>query len=228
MPLQTGKTLGLAALTVMALLLIAALGTRGAGAEETAMMPSSDDGAPLAVATFAGGCFWCMEPPFEKLDGVKKVVSGYTGGKVANPTYEQVSEGGTGHAEAVEITYDPARVSYKKLLYIFWRNTDPLRKNAQFCDVGNQYRTAIFTHGPAQKKLAEESKAELEKSGRFDKPIRTRIVEAGPFYPAETYHQDYYRKNPLRYKFYRWNCGRDQRLDRLWGDEARGGEPAEH
>ena len=131
MPLQTGKTLGLAALTVMALLLIAALGTRGAGAEETAMTPPSDDGAPLAVATFAGGCFWCMEPPFEKLDGVKKVVSGYTGGQVANPTYEQVSEGGTGHAEAVEITYDPARVSYKKLLYIFWRNTDPLRKNAQ-------------------------------------------------------------------------------------------------
>lgn len=228
MAVQTGKTLGLAALTVMALLLIASLSGRGAGADETAMASKSDDATHLAVATFAGGCFWCMEPPFEKLEGVKKVVSGYTGGDVANPTYEQVSDGGTGHAEAVQITYDPAKVGYRKLLYIFWRNTDPLRKNAQFCDVGYQYRTAIFTHGPEQKKLAEESRQALAKSGRFDRPIQTEIVDAGPFYPAETYHQDYARKNPLRYRFYRWNCGRDQRLDRLWGEEARGGEPAEH
>jgi len=227
MSFRTRKNIGMAGLTFMALLLAAIFATRGFAGEENAPKPEAGGTRHLAVATFAGGCFWCMEPPFEKLDGVEKVVAGYTGGHVANPSYEEVSEGGTGHAESVEITYDPAKISYDKLLYIFWRNIDPLRKNAQFCDVGYQYRTAIFTHGPEQKKLAEESKEELEKSGRFNKPIQTEIVEAGPFYPAETYHQDYYRKNPLRYKFYRWNCGRDQRLDQLWGDEARGGEPAD-
>ena len=215
-----------AALAGIALLLAALVFLpRGATAEDMGMTPPAGGDGHMAVATFAGGCFWCMEPPFEKLDGVTKVVAGYTGGHVKNPTYEEVSDGGTGHAESVEITYDPSKISYKKLLYIFWRNIDPLRKNAQFCDVGYQYRTAIFTHGAEQKKLAKESKKEL--ANRFDKPIQTEIVDAGPFYPAEDYHQDYYLKNPLRYKFYRWNCGRDQRLDQLWGDEARGGEPAD-
>jgi peptide-methionine (S)-S-oxide reductase len=176
-----------------------------------------------AVATFAGGCFWCMEPPFDHIKGVISTTSGYTGGSKPNPTYREVSAGRTGHAEAVEVAYDPTKVSYAELLRVFWRNVDPLTKNAQFCDHGNQYRTAIFVHGPEQRRLAEASKRELENSGRFKSPIVTEIVDAGPFYKAEEYHQDYYKKNPLSYKFYRWNCGRDQRLKQLWGDEA-GGE----
>jgi peptide-methionine (S)-S-oxide reductase len=154
---------------------------------------------------------------------VISTTSGYTGGTKANPTYREVSAGRTGHAEAVEVAYDPAKVSYEELLRVFWRNVDPLTKNAQFCDHGNQYRTAICVHGPEQRRLAEASKRELENSGRFKSPIVTEIVDAGPFYKAEEYHQDYYKKNPLSYKFYRWNCGRDQRLKQLWGDEA-GGE----
>ena len=173
-----------------------------------------------AVATFAGGCFWCMEPPFDKTPGVISTTSGYTGGTVENPTYHQVSDGGTGHAESVEIVYDPSVVSYQKLLEVFWHNVDPLAKDQQFCDVGHQYRTAIFYHDAEQKRLAEESKAKLEASGKFQGSIQTEIVQAGTFYPAEDYHQDYYKKNPLRYKYYRWNCGRDQRLKYLWGDEA--------
>lgn len=172
-------------------------------------------GKQLAKATFAGGCFWCMEPPFEKLDGVVSVTSGYTGGPKKNPTYEEVSSGGTGHAESVEIVYDPAQVSYQKLLDVFWHNIDPTVKNRQFCDVGEQYRTAIFYHGDEQKRLALESKAAIEKAKGFK--VHTQIVMATPFYPAEEYHQDYYKKNPLRYKFYRYNCGRDQRLEQLWG-----------
>jgi peptide-methionine (S)-S-oxide reductase len=171
-----------------------------------------------AKATFAGGCFWCMEPPFDKLDGVISTISGYTGGKKKNPTYEQVSAGNTGHAEAVQVTYDPKKITYEKLLDVFWHNVDPLTPNRQFCDAGSQYRTAIFYHDETQKRLAEESKKALSK--RFKEPIVTEIVAAGEFYPAEDYHQDYYIKNPLRYKFYRYNCGRDQRLEQIWGAAA--------
>ena len=175
-----------------------------------------------ATATFAGGCFWCMESPFDRRDGVLSVTVGYTGGQKKNPTYEEVSAGGTGHAEALQIVYDPAKISYEKLLGIFWRNVDPLTRDAQFCDHGNQYRSAIFYHDEQQKKLAEESKKALEESKRFPSPIVTEIVPASEFTPAEEYHQHYYKKNPLRYKFYRYNCGRDQRLQQLWGKEAGG------
>jgi methionine-S-sulfoxide reductase len=171
-----------------------------------------------ALATFAGGCFWCMEPPYDKLEGVLATTSGYTGGDKVDPSYQEVSAGGTGHAEAVQVTYDPAKVSYERLLEVFWRNVDPLDAGGQFCDRGSQYRTAIFVHDEEQRRLAEASKQALESSGRFQQPIVTEIVAAGAFYPAEDYHQDYYEKNPIRYKFYRWNCGRDQRLAQLWGE----------
>ncbi|MCF8043383.1 MAG: peptide-methionine (S)-S-oxide reductase MsrA [Desulfarculaceae bacterium] len=176
----------------------------------------SENQVKTATATFAGGCFWCMEPPFDKLDGVISTTSGYTGGHVDNPTYEQVSAGGTGHAEALQVVYDPAKISYAQLLKVFWRNIDPTVKDRQFCDVGNQYRTAIFYHDDEQKRLALESKERLEKGGKLG-DIHTEIVPAGPFYPAEDYHQDYYKNNPIRYKYYRWSCGRDQRLEELWG-----------
>jgi peptide-methionine (S)-S-oxide reductase len=169
------------------------------------------------TAIFAGGCFWCMEHPFDEIDGVLSVTSGYTGGAKAKPTYEEVSSGTTGHAEAVEVVYDPAKASYQKLVDVFWHNIDPLAANAQFCDHGTQYRSAIFYQGEEQKRIAEASKEALEKSGRFDKPIATQIVAASTFWPAEGYHQHYYRTNPVRYKFYRLNCGRDQRLEQLWG-----------
>ena len=168
-------------------------------------------------ATFAGGCFWCMEPAFDKLDGVKSVISGYTGGRKENPTYEEVSSGSTGHAESIEITYDPAVVSYSTLLDVFWRNIDPTVKDRQFCDAGTQYRSAIFYHGEEQKRLAEASKRALEQSRRFPGPIYTEIAPATTFYAAEAYHQKYYQKNPIRYKYYRYGCGRDQRLKELWG-----------
>jgi peptide-methionine (S)-S-oxide reductase len=168
-----------------------------------------------AVATFAGGCFWCTEADFDKLPGVLSTTSGYTGGKIANPTYEQVSAGGTGHAEAVEIVYDPGKVSYDELLAYYWRHVDPTVKNRQFCDVGDQYRTAIFVRDDEQQRLAEASKKKIE--AQLKRPIFTEIVLAGPFYKAEDYHQDFYLKNPVKYKFYRWNCGRDQRIEQLWG-----------
>jgi peptide-methionine (S)-S-oxide reductase len=168
-----------------------------------------------AVATFAGGCFWCTEADFDKVPGVLSTTSGYIGGKIGNPTYEQVSAGGTGHAEAVEIVYDPGKVSYDELLSYYWRHVDPTVKNRQFCDVGDQYRTAIFVHGDEQRRLAEASKKKIE--AQLKQPINTEIVSAGPFYKAEDYHQDFYQKNPVKYKFYRWNCGRDQRLEQLWG-----------
>src|SRR5262245_36626369 len=169
----------------------------------------------LAKATFAGGCFWCMEPPFDKLDGVISTTSGYTGGQTRNPTYEQVSAGKTGHAEAVEIVYDPRKITYAQLLDVFWRNIDPLTANAQFCDVGAQYRSAIFTHDAAQRRLAEESKRAVAE--RLQKPVVTEIVDASEFWVAEEYHQDYYKKNPIRYKLYRTACGRDRRLEAIWG-----------
>lgn len=197
------------------------------GATVTAKTPQQADRAAVAetappltdraVAVFAGGCFWCMEPPYDKLPGVISTISGYTGGHVANPTYEQVSAGGTGHAEAVKVTYDPRQVSYAKLLDVFWHNIDPVAVDRQFCDIGPQYRSAIFTTGEQQRRLAQASKRKLQALDRFERPIATQIVDASTFYPAENYHQDYYEKNPIRYKFYRWNCGRDQRLDELWG-----------
>ena len=170
----------------------------------------------LAKATFAGGCFWCMEPPYDKLPGVVSTTSGYIGGTKKNPTYEEVSAGGTGHAEAVQVVYDPSKVSYAKLLDVFWRNVDPLTADAQFCDHGDQYRTAIFVHDAEQKRLAEESKARVQKKF-LERKVVTEIVPASTFYPAEEYHQDYYEKNPIRYKFYRTSCGRDARLEELWG-----------
>jgi peptide-methionine (S)-S-oxide reductase len=173
-----------------------------------------------AKATLAGGCFWCMEGPFENLPGVLSVISGYTGGHKKNPTYDEVSSGGTGHAEAVQIVYDPAKVGYEQLLEIFWHNIDPLTANAQFCDRGSQYRSAIFFHDEAQRLAAEASKQKIEASGRFKQKIVTEIVPATVFYPAEAYHQDYYKKNPLRYQTYRTGCGRDRRLRELWGDKA--------
>jgi len=179
--------------------------------------PKSMAGPRVALATFAGGCFWCMEPPFDKLDGVISTISGYTGGTTQRPTYEQVSAGRTGHAEAVQVTYDPSKVSYEKLLDVFWHNIDPLAVNQQFCDRGTQYRSAIFYTDDAQRRVAEASKVALEASGRFAAPIATAIERAGPFYPAEDYHQDYYQKNPVRYHYYRAVCGRDRRLEALWG-----------
>jgi peptide-methionine (S)-S-oxide reductase len=200
---------------VRKLLLGAALSFALAG---VAIAQSAPAAGKNAVATFAGGCFWCVESDFDKVAGVISTTSGYIGGRSANPTYKQVSAGGTGHTEAVQIVYDPARVSYEKLLEVFWVNHDPLTPNRQFCDGGSQYRAGIFYHNDEQKKAAEASKAKVIASGRFKKPVVTEIVAAGTFFKAEDYHQDYYNKNPVQYKFYRWNCGRDQRLKQLWGD----------
>jgi peptide-methionine (S)-S-oxide reductase len=161
-----------------------------------------------------------MEPPFESLPGVVSVTSGYTGGNRKNPTYEEVSSGGTGHTEAVEIVYDPTKVTYPQLLDVFWVNIDPTVRDRQFCDIGEQYRTGIFVHDDEQRRLAEESKRKVEQTKTFKEPVVTEIVPAGPFYVAEEYHQDYYKKNPVRYRFYRYNCGRDNRLKKLWGDAA--------
>ncbi len=179
-----------------------------------------DEQAPeseYALAIFAGGCFWCMEPPYDKLEGVISTTSGYIGGSTEHPTYEEVSAGNTGHTEAVEIKYDPARISYAKLLEIFWKNIDPTVKGRQFCDWGNQYRTGIFYHNGEEKRMAEESKKQLVDSGKVER-IVTEITAATTFYRAEEYHQDYYIKNPVRYKLYRYNCGRDERLQQLWGE----------
>jgi peptide-methionine (S)-S-oxide reductase len=192
------------------------LGALIAGGAALAQAPS----APLEKATFAGGCFWCVEADFDKVDGVISTTSGYIGGRLANPTYEQVSAGGSGHTEAVEVVFDPRKVSYEKLLKVFWVSIDPTVRDRQFCDVGSQYRTAIFVHDEAQRRDAEASKAALEKSKPFKAAIVTPIEMATTFYPAEEYHQDYYRRNPVRYKFYRSGCGRDARLKDLWGDKA--------
>ena len=171
-----------------------------------------------AVAIVAGGCFWCVEADFDKVDGVLSTTSGYIGGMVQNPTYKQVSDGKTGHTEAVRIVYDPSKVSYERLLDVFWRNHDPLVKNRQFCDSGPQYRAGIFYLNDEQKRLAEASKQKLEKDKRFPGPIVTEVTKATQFFDAEDYHQDYYTKNPIRYKYYRFNCGRDARLKELWGN----------
>ena len=173
-----------------------------------------------AKATFAGGCFWCMEPPFEKLPGVVSVTSGYIGGPEKNPTYEQVANHRTGHAEAEEIVFDPKVIGYGRLLEVFWHNIDPTTDDRQFCDTGRQYRTGIFVHGAEQRRLAEESKRAIERTKTFAGPVLTPIEDAGPFWIAEEYHQDFYRKSPVRYYSYRAGCGRDHRLTELWGDQA--------
>jgi len=172
----------------------------------------------LEKATFAGGCFWCMTPPFEKLNGVHEVVSGYTGGNGAHPIYKDYAE--KGHIEAVQITYDPSKISYSALLDVFWRQIDPTDPGGQFCDKGPQYRSAIFYENAEQKRLAEQSREALEKTGRYQKPIVTELIKASAFYKAEDYHQDYYKKNPIRYKFYRSSCGRDRYLEKVWGKEG--------
>ncbi|MFI2813116.1 MULTISPECIES: peptide-methionine (S)-S-oxide reductase MsrA [Microbulbifer] len=176
---------------------------------------AQDDTKSIRTAVFAGGCFWCMEPPYDKLEGVLETTSGYSGGEVENPTYDQVSSGGTGHAEVVQVKYDASKVSYPQLLQVFWRNVDPFDAGGQFCDRGSQYRSAIFYANEREKRQAEESKKVLEE--KLGKKIVTEIVPAATFYPAEQYHQNYYQRNPVRYKFYRYRCGRDQRLEEVWG-----------
>ncbi len=177
--------------------------------------PQADKPGATATAIFAAGCFWCTEQAFDEVDGVLSTTSGYTGGHAANPTYEQVSSGETGHTEALKVTYDPSKVTYQRLLQQFWHNVDSLDGGGQFCDRGNQYRSAIFYGSAEEQQQAEASKKEV--AAHFGKPVATAIVKAGPFYAAEDYHQDYYKKNPVRYKFYKWNCGRAQRLEELWG-----------
>jgi peptide-methionine (S)-S-oxide reductase len=190
--------------------------TMAAGHFVHAQQPAA--GSPsFAKAYFAGGCFWCMEEAFEKVDGVLEVVSGYMGGTVKNPSYEEVSAGQTGHAESVEVRYDPAKVTYTQLLEAFWSNIDPVTPNAQFCDHGSQYRAAIFYQGEAERQAAEESKRAIEQTKQFSTPIVTQLTAAAEFYPAEEYHQDFYKKNPVRYKFYKFTCGRAQRLESIWG-----------
>jgi peptide-methionine (S)-S-oxide reductase len=195
---------------------------RGVRARSAAPAPPAPAaGANLARATFAGGCFWCMEAPFDKLEGVVSTTSGYTGGDVPRPSYEQVSMGRTGHVEAVQVVYDPAKIGYDKLLYVFWRNVDPFDAYGQFCDKGSQYRPAIFFHDAEQRRQAEESLRAMQERFKDKKDkVVVQVVSASEFYPAEEYHQDYYQKNPARYRFYRFNCGRDGRLKQVWGDEA--------
>jgi peptide-methionine (S)-S-oxide reductase len=209
-----------------ALLACVLVGGAAAALSGAAVRGTAQDAAPpraaLAQATFAGGCFWCMEQPFDKLEGVVSTTSGYTAGTVAKPTYEAVSSGRTGHTEAVQIVYDPAKVSYDRLLYVFWRNVDPFDARGQFCDKGSQYRPGIYFHDDEQRRLAEASLRELQ--GRFKDPIAVEIAPATAFYAAEDYHQDYYQKNPARYRFYRFGCGRDGRLKQVWGKEAGAGD----
>ncbi len=196
------------------LLTIAGLASLALPLSAHAQAPDKAAAEKTEVAIFAGGCFWCMEAPFDKLEGVISTTSGFAGGATPNPVYPAT---GTGHAEAVRIVYDPARVSYDKLLNVFWRNIDPLDAGGQFCDRGPQYRTAIFYQSAEQKRLAEASKAKLDATAKLGSPIVTEVAPALAFYPVQDYHQDYYKKNPIQYKIYRYNCGRDQRLEKVWG-----------
>jgi len=197
---------------------LAACVLAGAAALASAQTKPAAPGTSKAI--FAGGCFWCVEADFDKIDGVLSTTSGYIGGKVANPTYEDVAAKRTGHAEAVEIVFDPRKVTYEKLVDYFWRTIDPTTKDRQFCDSGSPYRTGIVVLDGEQLRIAQASKAKLEKSKPFKEPVVTEITMATTFYPAEDYHQDYYKKNPLRYAYYRNGCGRDARLKELWGDHA--------
>jgi peptide-methionine (S)-S-oxide reductase len=199
------------------ILLVATFAVTTAAAANAPARDGRTASGRLEKATFAGGCFWCMEEAFDKVPGVVSTISGYTGGSKKNPTYEEVSAGGTGHAESVEVLYDPAKISYEKLLDVFWHNIDPTTPDREFCDKGHQYRSAIFYHNDAQKKAAEQSQKLVEATKSFPQTIVTEIVPASEFYAAEEYHQDFHEKNPLRYKFYKFNCGRAQRLKELWG-----------
>jgi len=203
---------------IAALGVVLALGVLSACQPPQAGSAAETTTGQTAKATFAGGCFWCMEHPFDQLDGVIDVVSGYSGGSEPNPTYQQVASGRTGHAESVQLTYDPEKISYEELLEVFWRQIDPTDPDGQFVDRGRQYRSAIFGHDEEQRRLAEQSRKKLDSSGRYDKPIVTEVVDFQGFWPAETYHQDYYAKNPIRYRFYRHGSGRDQYLDEVWGE----------
>ena len=200
----------------MKTILITLIGLSTAFFAATTVMASTT----FEKATFAGGCFWCMEHPFDQIPGVVSVTSGYTGGQKKDPAYKEVSAGGTGHAESIQVVYDPSKVNYGKLLEVFWHNIDPTTKDRQFCDSGHQYRSAIFYHNEEQRRLAVQSKETLEKNKPFKEPVVTEIVQATEFYPAEEYHQHYYKKNPIRYNFYRFDCGRDKRLKELWGESA--------
>ena len=208
--------------TLPSIILLAVIGMTGFAVVQAQSPPPVAKARPAntAIATFAGGCFWCMEGPFDVLDGVISTTSGYIGGSKKSPSYQEVSGGRTGHTEAVEIVYDPAKVKYEKLLDVFWHNIDPTVKDRQFCDAGSQYRSGIFYHDETQKKAADASKSALDKNRPFKAAIVTEITAAGTFYAAEDYHQDYYQKNPVRYRFYRQGCGRDARLKELWGDKA--------
>ena len=204
-------------IVVTGLVLLGLRNSNGPRAEKSSV--ADEEYGKFPGATFAGGCFWCVESDFEKVSGVVKVISGYTGGHTENPTYEEVSSGKTGHVEAVQVIYDPEKVTYGELVDYFWRHVDPTDHGGQFVDRGAQYRSVIFYNDEEQRKVAEESKRKLEASGRFDKPIVTEIIAASKFYPAEEYHQGYYRKNPLRYRYYRFNSGRDQFLAKIWGKD---------
>ena len=203
-------------LTLMGL---TATSTSTMGAEK-ALRPIPEN---AQTAIFAGGCFWCVEKDFDHVPGVLRTTSGYTGGDTKAPTYQQVSRGGTGHIEAVEIAFDPAKITYAELLEVFWRSVDPTDDGGQFCDRGHSYKTTVFTNSPEQQRVAQASKQALEKSGVLGAPVVTPITAAGPFYPAEGYHQNYYEKNPGRYTFYRFSCGRDRRVESLWGEQAHKG-----
>jgi len=206
-----------AVLVGLALAVAGVVSGAGDASAPDAAAPSAAEVEPEpAVAVFAGGCFWCMEKPFDEIDGVVSTTSGYTGGHVADPSYEDVTRGDTGHVEAVRVVYEPERVGYERLLAVFWRNVDPFDDGGQFCDRGDSYRSAIFAADAEQRRAAAASRAEVAE--RFERPVATRVLDPGPFYPAESYHQDYYRKNPLRYRFYRSRCGRDGRLEALWGE----------
>ncbi len=204
----------------IALLGVTLLGCNPSTAQEGGRPATEPPPEGLARATFAGGCFWCMEPPFDQLSGVISTTSGYTGGTDQRPTYEEVSRGTTGHAEAVEVVYDPKKISYQELLTVFWHNIDPTVTDRQFCDWGHQYRTAVFVHDALQRRLAEASRQKIEQDKTFAAPVLTPIQDAGPFYPAEEYHQDFYKKNVAHYQRYRKGCGRDARLRELWGQAA--------
>ena len=208
------KQVALSILTVI--ITLAGVWTVGVWTMPSASRATAD--TTLGKAYFAGGCFWSMELAFEKVEGVLSVTSGFMGGTVANPSYEEVSAGRTGHAESVEVVYDPTKVSYQKLLDAYWHNIDPITPNGQFCDYGNEYRTVIFFQTDEEKRLSDSSKLAIEQSKRFNEPIVTQIVKASQFYSAEEYHQDFYKKNPVRYKFYQYNCGRAVRLEKLWGN----------
>lgn len=214
--MMTGKLVCRPLLAILALVVIMMSAT-------ISVSRAADGG--LETAIFAGGCFWCVESDFDKVPGVVETISGYTGGTSADPTYKTVSHGGTGHIEALKVTFDPNKVSYDRLLNVFWRSVDPTDAGGQFCDRGDSYVTAVFAANDMQRRLAEATKKAIEDAKTLDKPIVTTIRKASRFYPAETYHQNYYKKNPVRYKFYRYSCGRDARVKALWGAEAHGGIP---